>query len=276
LPVAKDLPRLARKIRVYDYTNEPINFIDEDIDTSKLVPSTPTSAETNIAGDSSFTGPVEVVEYRDDSLARTIFSILTSLGQELHDNTANMSGMTLQMFDRECICSDHKSINNFILRYFGSQGRVTRVLKACNQSIIAPPVTQLKKLLLDKIDYKDVRGEWTIHVHIETKIRGQGEDEEEDVYVVIVHRKKEQVLVKKKISYELVYQFEWEFTIRFRSNMTDIESISLCFKDILFNGERIFDDEEKKKIESMLRSVIVDLEITYDEAFFKRTAKKKH
>lgn len=56
--------------------------------------------------------------------------------------------------------------------------------------------------------------------------------------------------------------------------MKDIESISLRFKDLFFNGERKFDEEEKKKIESMLRNVIVDLTIPFDEAFFKRTKKK--
>jgi hypothetical protein len=276
------LPRLARKIRIIDSHNEVVNYVDEDepVDPRKLIPSTPTSAQTNLVGDAAFqtASPTEPVEQKDEGLSRTIFSILQSLGQELHDHShASINGMNLEMFERECSISDFKSINNFLLRHFGTNGRATKVLKACNQSIIAPPVTTLKKLLMDKADYKDVKGQWQINVHVETKVRGKGDDEQEDVFVVVRHRKKEQVLEKKKMNYELVYQFEWEFTIRFKPNLEDIESISLGFKDILFNGKEMT-DTQKKDIESMLRSVILDLEVPYDEAFFKRiekSAKKK-
>ncbi|KAL0490307.1 methyltransferase-like protein [Acrasis kona] len=262
LPVSKDLPRLAKKIKIHDSVNDVINYIDQPTDEGELKPSTPTEIDGTVGE-----------QHRDEVLNRCMYSIVMSMSQELRDFNQNMSGMTLQMFEREINVTDHKSIQNFLTRNFGNNGRVVKVLKACNQSIIAPPVTQLKKLLLDKIDYKDVKGEWTINIHISPVTTGHGEDRREDVSVIVAHRKKEQVLVKRKITYELVYQFEWEFTIRFTRNVEDIESISLRLGDILFNGERDFKDEEKQDIKNMLKDIIVDQTVTYDEQFFKKSLK---
>lgn len=46
--------------------------------------------------------------------------------------------MTLELFDREVNIADNQSINGFLLRYFGEKGSVVRLLKAVNQSIVAP------------------------------------------------------------------------------------------------------------------------------------------
>lgn len=107
---------------------------------------------------------------------------MTTLATELDDlvnkRGTGIGGMTVDVFEKEVNVLEHSSVNGFLERYFGDDSKTVAVLKACNQSIMAPAVTQLKKALLEKLNYKDVAGGWTVHVRC-------FKDE-----IVVAHRKK--------------------------------------------------------------------------------------
>jgi hypothetical protein len=127
LPVGKDLPRLCRNFVVYDEYNLPMtNRTDTSLnDTQQTI--------------------------------LLLHSIFVSLANVL-DEFSNLKSMDTENFGDLINPGDFTTINDFILKNFGENGKTTMLLKSCNQSAMAPAITQLKKALLRKIQYKDVQG----------------------------------------------------------------------------------------------------------------------
>ncbi len=292
------MPRLAKKFKIYNEHDELINFLEEeDEETSSQrdsltqVPSIKVSKEfseddfstascsvassrsnshedlTQLDGNTKPTTPVDIYEHQkkqnEPLITRTIFSILSTLAIELDEQVStcsaySFSGMTVELFDREVNISEHQSLNYFLSRYFGEEGRVVRVLKACNQSMLAPAATSLKKSLLNSFDYKDIKGRWFIRIHL--KLDG----------VTVVHSKTEQVIQKGKAGYEEQFCFEWAFSLYFKFKSGGIQSLELQRYTIglqeafLNEGISLAKEDKRKAAEDMLQKLL-SVDITFDD-----------
>jgi len=88
LPIAQDIPRLARKIFIYDKNKEMLNFIQDSNPVNKVIAaSSPTSTlskqdSSNSIDAEKASTPTKV---NDPVLSRIIFSILQTLSHELPD-----------------------------------------------------------------------------------------------------------------------------------------------------------------------------------------------
>ena len=98
---------------------------------------------------------------------------------------------------------------------------MVKLLKACNQAIIAPAVLRLKSTIGGgdrnySFPYKDVRGGWKIFIDINTD------------NVVITHQKEEQSFEPDN------FNFEWKFQIILDRQLNDITNISLKIENLKF------------------------------------------
>lgn len=279
LPIGKDLPRLARKTRIYDdQSGDIINFIEEN---NNVMEDDLTISAKDDGGDGKEKKPMQetnvnytVIDKQNDQneIMRAVFSVLTTLANELGEHVGtttgySIAGMSLELFDREVNISDHASLSSFILRCFGEHGRVTRVLKACNQSILAAPVTQLKRALMSHVEYKDQKGGWTIHIRIGI-----------DGSVSVIHRKMEQVLRKgKDLMYQQVYRFEWSLNLNFQLSSggiqkLDLISFSLEFMDMYFDQSKVsMTEQERLHARKVLEDLFKDVHVEFNEKFLSRT-----
>lgn len=316
LPVGKDLPRLARKLRVYNREGEVINWYESTssslpasggvvLSLFSVISAVTRTLEGNImlrnppGGASASSGSsvsadtthVRVCSHsssgssvgtdghlldtvvrdeehqqqqgnqhgghhrRTSSGSRAVASVVqqyTHLFEHIISPNATASiQVPLDQFRTEIDISDHASLNSFFFRYFGEESRTMKLLKACNQSILAPAITNLKKGLYGKLQYKDVPGGWTIHMFL-------GSDT-----VRVTHRRKEQVTQQRPEDLQILrcFQFEWELVIDFdsREEMNDIESVSLRLVGLDFSESDIdITEEYQQQTERLLRSFLED------------------
>jgi hypothetical protein len=101
----------------------------------------------------------------------------------------------------------------------GADSRPVRVLRACNQGTISTAVLVLKKAVGMRLPYKDVRGEWWIHV----KIASDG--------VEVTHIKREQSWNTKPGS---EFQFTWALTLQMTPDACDLVDVSLRVVELRF------------------------------------------
>merc|ERR1712137_653922 len=96
---------------------------------------------------------------------------------------------TLVNEERDCIsnlCEELRGgdiaaqLGYFMKNYYTDDSRVIRILKVCNQSLLAPTVVRMKESIGTKYPYKDQRGQWVIVIRKEKES------------VTVTHTKKEQ------------------------------------------------------------------------------------
>mmetsp|Transcript_40864 Transcript_40864/g.102916 ORF Transcript_40864/g.102916 Transcript_40864/m.102916 type:complete len:330 (-) Transcript_40864:183-1172(-) len=165
LPVSVDLPRLARKMVIYDSSNTVIldgGWLDlppEELARVQCAVPTPTTR------------------------FQLVRAILLLLARELEPSS---EGVIAEKFHSLHLEEPHFGgdisgfLGVFLRTHLGNDSHIVRVLKVCNQSVIAPAVLRLKKTIASKYPFKDVRGAWRIHLHIRSR------DE-----VVVRHMKRE-------------------------------------------------------------------------------------
>eukprot|EP01118_Nematostelium_gracile_P016894 TRINITY_DN7084_c0_g1_i1.p1 TRINITY_DN7084_c0_g1~~TRINITY_DN7084_c0_g1_i1.p1 ORF type:complete len:291 (+),score=64.00 TRINITY_DN7084_c0_g1_i1:60-932(+) len=205
LPVHLDLPRLARKMEIiYDDQivleakegGEDQYFMDPE-ERSKRV-TEPKEAPLN---------PHEV-----NSVMKSIFM---TLAQYL-DEESVMKKIE-ENFGKYVTSKPNTDVSrhllDFLLEVMGDDNSTVGVLKASNQSILAPAVIRLKSTVGSKFPYKDIRGGWRIVVTIsshEQRIR-------------ITHRRWEQSFQQGD------FKFSWEFHLDYDINMEELQD---CHIDI--------------------------------------------
>jgi len=145
-------------------------------------------------------------------------------------------------------------------------------------------------LLTSKIDYKDVKGGWTIKIECL--------DEE----IVVTHNKAEQVMLNKKERtlknrvvtrsmflhpyYMLLvdYKFEWCFILTFSMPKENdpkreyLELKKLAMKFIRMHGEAQMSDQEQADMEEatkFLYSAFSQINIEYDDKMLEKLSKRK-
>jgi len=229
LPVVIDLPRLAKYVQVIDHRGGGGggSYVPEKFSSHPL--------ETNL-------------DHED------LFFVLSSLVSALEADPQK----TLLLL-RHCLLEDSIECKEFSrygevqgLRWFlqkelGENSRTVHVLKAINQSIIAPAVTDLQMKLWEQLPFRDGGpNSWQVEVHIH------------DEFISISHSKLQRQLevvqqdeheTKKTDAIVAEFQFRWRFEMTFNKHMNDMESVRLEITEFSTNdashSERLNDLFEK-------------------------------
>lgn len=94
------------------------------------------------------------------------------------------------------------------------------ILKTVTQDIVAPGVIQMKKQFISQMPYKDVRGEWYIHISFE-----------HPKHILISHHKLEESFTHNESE---KFQFQWNLDLMFDQNMQALMEASLYVPKIQF------------------------------------------
>eukprot|EP01116_Phalansterium_solitarium_P012624 TRINITY_DN29077_c0_g1_i1.p1 TRINITY_DN29077_c0_g1~~TRINITY_DN29077_c0_g1_i1.p1 ORF type:complete len:307 (+),score=52.78 TRINITY_DN29077_c0_g1_i1:171-1091(+) len=118
---------------------------------------------------------------------------------------------------------DHAQAMKMLLPHLENH-RTSRLLKAINQAIIAPPVIKLKTEFGRKHPFKDLRGAWRIRVDVRPPEAG------DDEAVSVVHTRSE-------LSFEAdLFQFDWDFKMLFNRDLTCLSEIAIGIKHVRFGA----------------------------------------
>jgi hypothetical protein len=120
----------------------------------------------------------QIIDVMSDKKENIMKSLLLSLSSHVDPDevTAAVNQHFSQYFDT--ITQDiSKKLMAFLVSVMGNNSKTVRILKACNQSIIASSVVRLKRDLGQEFPYFDVQGGWRIIITIS----------EDDIQVI--HRK---------------------------------------------------------------------------------------
>jgi DNA-binding winged helix-turn-helix (wHTH) protein len=128
---------------------------------------------------------------------------------------------------------------NYLLRFFvdtlGVESGTMRVLRACNQAIIAPYVTLCKKMLDDVLPFNSVRNSWKILVQMVPSRA-----------VIVTHKKRERAAPAAIDTFGHYFEFEWqvEFTLDAQLSTVLDATFSLTDHIILRATEAGGDDQD--------------------------------
>jgi hypothetical protein len=114
--------------------------------------------------------------------------------------------------------------------------RLVRLLKTCNQEILAPAVLRLKLHIHRHLQYKDLRGQW--HIAIELKPNG---------HLLVSHNKREQ---SSDSTPENQFEFSWSLLLELDGGGA-LLSANLAITDYVFNEKtsRAKQNEVKRILE---------------------------
>lgn len=122
------------------------------------------------------------------------------------------------------------------LSFIGEDTGLVRVLKACNQSIIAPSIIELKLVICPKLPFKDAGG-WKIRIkHFSDKL-------------TISHKKRQSQIGTKP---EEQFEFEWETQMVFSPDMQNWEDVTFQITDLTFGNETT--QEKKEELTEIFKS----------------------
>jgi len=129
---------------------------------------------------------------------------------------------------------------SYFLEHIGDNIPAMGVLKACNQSFLAPAVIMLKSRLGGQLRYKDLRDGWYINIQIT------------DSEIILKHRKTEQSFESNPDSQ---FQFDWELTLTFNRAVTELKTVNLHVVDIRYSSEIL--EVKKVKLQNLLAQFYV-------------------
>jgi hypothetical protein len=158
-----------------------------------------------------------------DTRAREIMQTLFNMGrfvegdeyaQNLVDNFGNfviLEGAKDRDMSRE--------IARLVSEYLGKESRMVKVLKACNQAIIAPAVIELTLNVCAKVPFKDAGG-WRMEL-----------SKNEDNLITVTHIKQQRSRSSNK---EEEFSFEWHLEIIFDEGLTGLSDVFLSIPKLNF------------------------------------------
>ena len=236
LPVAKDLPRLAKFIEICDESGVPLSYVE-----SKILDLSPFKNETG--------GIIsEVLIFVQ--IRRVLLTLCLALVGS--DFCKKIDKLLLQQIGNENFLLP-EVLGSFLAKHFGEDSKIIKVLKCCNQvcfffnlfikkkknnknyliffcfffrffctiykfkAAIAPAIIELKMTLGMENTTKDVAGTWRITVIIAN-----------DSYIRVLNTKRE-ICIQNK------FELEWQLTTSLQDNMERLKSISFRVK----NGKKI-------------------------------------
>lgn len=205
LPVYKDFCRLVSRMEIFDAKGKNL-----------LEPPDDKKTTTDLMYDA-FTVLASILE--GEPLVQKIKEHFnTYFGKQPGSNTVDLITATEQ----------------FILNVIGEQSKVCSVLRAANQSIIAPAVMKLKFSPFGQAyRYKDVNGQWKVRILLLPD------------KVTVSHRKREQSQFDHTPADH--FEFDWTLDITINSSTwADLQQILFRVVSVDFNKE--FDRDKKLKI----------------------------
>jgi len=112
-----------------------------------------------------------------------------------------------------------REIAGLVAEHFGKESKVVRILKACNQAIIAPAVIELTLNVCAKVPFRDAGG-WRMIL-----------SRNPDGLVTVTHIKQQKQRSSNK---EEEFHFEWHLEILFDADMTGIADVFLSIPKLHF------------------------------------------
>jgi len=217
LPVSIDVPRLVMKMKIIDKNGQLVLDGNQNQKTEPI--------------------PGELPLTKQQLIKKILLVLANQLGEDeqviqeqyntyVKDNAGDIPG----------------PLNRFLKNVMGEENKVVKVLKACNQSILAPAVVRLKLKIAKKLPYKDMRGAWSIAIHV-----NQND-------LIVFHRKNEISwnpnpnptlfqrdsggdvnLFSNPMNSEDDFKFAWELSLKFDRQMQQLYSVSLAINSVEFD-----------------------------------------
>lgn len=210
LPVAKDFPRLCRKFQLFHYDPQQEQYIEQQL------------------------------PYSDPETSTYSYELLNQLNKNLSEKQPT-EDLNKKEYLNTVNLEEFQTINEYLLKKFGDDGKVTKVLKACNQAIVIVLLIIVKVPLQrdHKINFKDCMGEWKILIHTNSNKTS------------VTHRRREEVFEKQDRGLiKSTFQFEWEMELEFDKNF-QFSNVEVRFLKPIFKKEE--DNELYKNQLSILK-----------------------
>lgn len=189
-----------------------------------------------ITTDESSSAPLNLSEWSQDDLVE---NLLLQLARQLEGEEAAKG---LQISFRKYITGSNlqtgvfaRQFSKFVTETIGGDSKVARVLKTCQQNIIAPVIIELKLNICKTLIFKDAGG-WKIHISVR------------DDVVIITHIKKQ-----KDFATPSLWSFAWMLRMEFPKDMSFMSRVSLSIPELDFSPE--ISQEKKIEIENMFQSL---------------------
>jgi len=226
LPVHVDIPRLARKITVYSSTSS-----SRSTNTSNKHPvlvRQPTDQQL-------LQSPSSSTSTESDSMV--IKELIRTLSRQLGEPTSQQENIDSHFMDYFSKTADpSQALAEFLEAIVGHDSHTARVLKACNQSVLAPGVLKLKFAIGNYFPYKDARGSWRIEIVVGPN------------WVTVEHLKKEKSFDESPQNY---FEFTWSLKLIFDTDVQVLRDIELFVDDATLSDE--MNPQTKKKVYSVLK-----------------------
>jgi len=199
----KDLPRLARNFQVFDLNGNWLGGGKKDCSLNECIKLILVSVARNLEGN--------------------------ILADKIDDKFENYI-----VEGRDTI----KGLYDLLKEIIGEQSLLVHVLKAANQSIIAPPVVYLNKQLENKLSFNSEKNGWSISV-----LKG-------DSVIMVAHKKKEKASPQSQQAFG-EFSFEWVIDFVFDTNMSELKSMRVSLNSISID-EDAMSAKNAEKVRNLL------------------------
>lgn len=212
--VHTDIPRLAKKISIYSERDGILLAATEGPDSESKNIDTP---QTSSVGDGALNvliterlGIVEQILQLVTSQVGEDSSIINEFRSYIKEDTYDLSVPLLEFLDKR----------------LGENHKTTKVLKACNQSILAPCVLRLKfGLSQSKVRFKDKRGSWGITLRFNSDT------------IVVTQQKQEVSWITPQENAKEAFEFTWEQVVTLPLDVSKIKEVELKIIEFRFNDQ---------------------------------------
>jgi len=194
LPISVDLPRLARKTVIMDGDQVVLNGLAEEF-----------------ASDT---------EDEQISRARLIQRVWATLSEMVGEESEMYSDLAERLQGGGEVALQ---LALWLKMNISSDTRVIRILKVCNQSILASAVVRMKSTVGMDWPYKDLRGQWTIQIR-----------KTEDGCIHVTHTKKEISYESNSLYDTQHFSFTWELQMIFDPNVEVMQKVSVVISEMDF------------------------------------------
>ncbi|MDP2435700.1 MAG: hypothetical protein Q8P67_08160, partial [archaeon] len=185
MAIHSDLPRLARNFEIVDIDGNSVLHLDSE-----------------------------------DSIGACCLKVLCALARALLPEPAEAVALIQERWAMDENEDKAAYILRFLQQTLGEQSRVVRILRACNQAVLAPFVTRVKLGLGDALAHNSTRNSWKIHIRVHPDC------------VLVTHTKREQAAPSTESSFGH-FEFEWavEYTL---------DDGLITFADVSFSLSKYF------------------------------------
>ena len=221
LPIAKDLPRLVKKIELFQGFATELNQ-----DTLQVGLTAGTSTES--------TQKHFINSENETDQAKLVYCLLQAIFECIDIGS---SFPLYELYSSQVSLTSPDTFNHFMATYLGEGHPLVKVLKVVQQNVILAVIMKLKNVLKrDNVLFKDVAGAWKIQVYFPADF---SQDDDHNHKICVVHKRSEQVYEKvvdttgRTLKNVMLFQFEWQLCFFFNEDGTlyDINAHYVGFQD---------------------------------------------